>query len=91
MVNSAADARSIVSSAKFPPIGIRGQGSAFACFEHGLATPSEYVAYANKNIITIVQIESVEGLQNVDEICRVDGIGMLWSNALSELSLTRTA
>lgn len=76
MVNTAADARIIVSFAKFPPIGIRGQGSAFSCFEHGLATPSEYVAKANENILTMIQIESVEGLKNVDDICQVDGVGM---------------
>lgn len=75
MVNNAADARSVVSSAKFPPVGIRGQGSAFSCFEFGLSTPSEYVAQANESILTMVQIESAEGLENVDEICQVDGIG----------------
>ena len=76
MVNTAADARVIVSFAKFPPGGVRGQGSAFSCFEHGLTTPAEYVAKANENILTMIQIESVEGLNNVDEICQVDGVGM---------------
>lgn len=75
MVNNANDARSVVSSAKFPPIGVRGQGSAFSCFEMGFDTPAEYVAKANSSILTMIQIESAEGLANVDEICQVDGIG----------------
>ena len=75
MINTAADARSVVSFAKFPPDGVRGQGSPFACFGHGLATPSEYVSTANKNLLTMVQIESIEGLENVEEICQVDGVG----------------
>lgn len=75
MVNTAADAKFIVSVSKFPPIGVRGQGSAFACFEHGLATPAEYVREANQNVHVMLQIESVEGLKNVDEICQEDGVG----------------
>lgn len=76
MINTAAEARSVVAFAKFPPVGVRGQGSAFPGFEFGLATPSEYVAQANDNVLTMVQIESVEGLRNVEEICKVDGVGM---------------
>ncbi|KAK3697395.1 hypothetical protein LTR37_017457 [Vermiconidia calcicola] len=78
MVNTAADARSIVSFAKFPPVGVRGQGSSFACFELGLATPSEYVAKANESLLTMIQIESVEALENIDEICQVEGIDLVF-------------
>jgi len=77
MISTAAEARSVVSFAKFPPVGVRGQGSPFACLEHGLATPSEYVAKANNNLITMVQIETVEGVKNIEEICQVDGVGEL--------------
>ena len=75
MINTAAKAREAVSYAKFPPIGVRGQGGPFACFEFGLSTPAEYVAVANEQVVIIVQIETVEGLQNVHEICQVEGVG----------------
>ncbi|TVY20393.1 2-keto-3-deoxy-L-rhamnonate aldolase [Lachnellula arida] len=75
-VNTAAEARAVISASKFPPIGVRGQGSPFACFEHGLATPSEYVAKANDSLIIMIQIETVAGVENVDEICQVDGVGI---------------
>ncbi|KAK5120784.1 hypothetical protein LTR85_005850 [Meristemomyces frigidus] len=78
MINTAADARSVVSFAKFPPIGVRGQGSPFACFEHGLATPAEYVSTANVNLLTMVQIESADGLKNVEDICQVDGVDVIF-------------
>jgi 4-hydroxy-2-oxoheptanedioate aldolase len=68
MISTAAEARSVVSFAKFPPVGVRGQGSPFACLEHGLATPSEYVAKANDNLITMVQVETVQGVKNIEEI-----------------------
>ena len=75
MINTAAEARSVVSFAKFPPVGVRGQGSPFACLEQGLATPSEYVAKANESLITMVQIETVAAVNNIEEICQVDGVG----------------
>lgn len=74
-INTAAEARAVISASKFPPIGVRGQGSPFACFEHGLATPSEYVAKANDSLVMMIQIETVAGVENVDEICQVDGVG----------------
>lgn len=77
MINTAEDARNLVSFAKFPPQGIRGQGGPFACFAHGLSTPAEYVAKANESLLTMVQIETRAGLQNIDEICQVDGIDLL--------------
>lgn len=76
MVHTADEARAVVASAKFPPMGIRGQGSAFPCFEFGLATSTEYVAQANDKVLTMIQIESVAGLNNINEICQVDGIGV---------------
>lgn len=76
MINNASQAKEAVSFAKFPPIGQRGQGGPFACYEFGFATPAEYVCNANDLVQVIVQIETVEGLKNVDEICQVDGVGM---------------
>jgi 4-hydroxy-2-oxoheptanedioate aldolase len=88
MINTAAEVRSVVSLAKFPPVGVRGQGSPFACLEHGLATPSEYVAKANDDLITMVQIEIVEGVKNIEEICQVDGVGELLQLCKSGMELT---
>jgi 4-hydroxy-2-oxoheptanedioate aldolase len=79
------EARALVSFAKFPIprsqqgpgvfSGIRGVGSPFAPAAFG-QTPREYTATANDNILIAVQIESVEGLNNCEEIAKVDGIGM---------------
>ena len=75
MINTSSQAREAVSFAKFPPVGVRGQGGPFACYEFGFATPAEYVAAANEKVVIMLQIESVEGLKNVDEICQVEGVG----------------
>ena len=38
-INTAEEARQVVASSKFPPYGVRGQGSAFPAIGHGLTTP----------------------------------------------------
>lgn len=76
-VNNAAEAQQIVDSAKFPPQGVRGQGSAFPAIAHGLTTP-EYMLSANQTIITMIQIETRAGVENVDEIAAVPGVDVLF-------------
>ncbi|KAJ5671420.1 2-4-dihydroxyhept-2-ene-1-7-dioic acid aldolase, partial [Penicillium longicatenatum] len=75
-INTAGEARAVVSHAKFPPLGVRGQGSAFPAIAHGIDIPT-YMKTANETIITCVQIESVGGVENVDEICAVQGVDMI--------------
>lgn len=76
-VNDAAEAAQVVASAKFPPQGVRGQGSAFPAIAHGLTTP-EYMKTANETIITMVQIETKAGVENVEEICAVPGVDLVF-------------
>lgn len=80
-INSAEEAHQLVSHAKFPPEGLRGQGSAFPGIAYGTDL-STYMETANSNLLTCVQIETRAGLDNVDSICAVPGIGEL-SNFLA--------
>jgi hypothetical protein len=73
-INTAAEAAEVVRLAKFPPLGARGQGSPFAALAHGVPTP-QYLKQANDTLITMIQIETVEGLKNVREIAAVPGVG----------------
>ncbi|UPK94595.1 hypothetical protein LCI18_005530 [Fusarium solani-melongenae] len=77
MINTADDARVVVQNAKFPPQGIRGQGSAFPGFALGIDIPT-YMKTANETLITCLQIESKLGVENVDAICAVPGADMLF-------------
>lgn len=74
MINNADEARSIVQASKFPPMGVRGQGSPFASWAHGITT-AEYLTSANNRLLTILQIENAEGVKNAEHIARVDGVG----------------
>ncbi|EON67458.1 2,4-dihydroxyhept-2-ene-1,7-dioic acid aldolase [Coniosporium apollinis CBS 100218] len=76
LMYTADDARQLVKTAKFPPLGVRGFGSPYAppVFD---VTSTEYLQQANDSLVTIVQIETKEALQNVDEIAKVPGVDVL--------------
>ncbi|CEL04216.1 Putative 2-keto-3-deoxy-L-rhamnonate aldolase [Aspergillus calidoustus] len=76
-VNTAEEARAVVSDAKFPPQGRRGQGSAFPAIAHGIDIPT-YMKTANETLITCLQIETKTGVDNIDEICAVPGVDMIF-------------
>jgi len=76
-INNAHEAEQIVQSSKFPPQGVRGQGSAFPAIGHGLTTP-EYMKSANETILTMIQIETRAGVENVDAIAAVPGVDLIF-------------
>jgi 2-keto-3-deoxy-L-rhamnonate aldolase RhmA len=71
-VNTAEEARKIVALAKYPPLGERSVGLGRAQ-GFGL-TFADYIASANARTVVIVQIEHKDGVANIDEILRVQGI-----------------
>lgn len=79
LLNTVEDAEKVVKAAKFPPLGQRGFGSPFCpgVFSTSL-TASEYLAQANSSLLTIVQIETVSALENVDAIAAVPGVDVLF-------------
>lgn len=79
LLKTAAEARSLVSAAKFPPKGTRGFGSPFAQMNfQGITTATEYLQQANDALITMIQIETKEALAAIDEIAIVDGVDVLF-------------
>lgn len=77
MVNTVQDAQNIVKWSKFPPMGVRGQGSSFSAMASGIST-SDYVLHANSTILTIVQIETPEAVSNADAIAALPGVDALF-------------
>jgi len=77
MVSTAEKAREIAMYSRFPPIGKRGLGSPFAHGTWGLKM-EEYVKAANDLVLVMVQIETKEGVQNIDKIVDVDGIDVIF-------------
>lgn len=80
LIYSVEDAKKLVDSAKFPPRGRRGFGSPFSmgAFDaKGDLSGLDYMQNANDNLLTMVQIETKEALDAVEEIAKVDGIDVL--------------
>ena len=65
LLNTADDGRRLVKTAKFPPLGQRGFGSPFTHERFGLKDSTAYLQQANEGLVTIVQIETQEALDNV--------------------------
>lgn len=74
MVNTREEAQRAVELAKYPPAGSRSIGGAFGPYGFGITDWPSYARTANDEILVIVQIESAQGLQHVDEILSVPGI-----------------
>lgn len=77
-VETAEQARAIVSAVKYPPSGRRGVGLGTAHNDYVQPDADSYFAFANRNSTVICQIESVTGLQNLDAIAATPGVDVLW-------------
>lgn len=73
-VSNAAQARSVVSAARFPPKGTRGFGSPFTQVAWGLSV-AEYLQQANDSVLVLTQVETREAFDKIEEICSVEGLG----------------
>jgi 2-dehydro-3-deoxyglucarate aldolase/4-hydroxy-2-oxoheptanedioate aldolase len=77
-VKSAAEARAVVNAAKYAPLGKRGVAIGTANTDFKSVNPEEFLSYANENTTVICQIESQEGLDNLEGIASTPGINVLW-------------
>lgn len=70
MINTAEDARRLVQSARYAPLGGRSFGPTRANLVHG----SGYAKTANATVVVLAMIETREALSNLDAILAVEGI-----------------
>ncbi|WAH36192.1 HpcH/HpaI aldolase family protein [Alicyclobacillus dauci] len=86
-VDNGSIAKDCVSYVKYPPVGKRGYAaSARAAYlnkKKGLA----YIDWANRETVVVAQIESVEALDNLGEILRVEQIDVFFIGP-TDLALT---
>lgn len=70
MVHNADEAAHAVAACRYPPDGIRGFGPRRAS-NYGRVNAPTFCQEANESIITIVQIENMEAVRNLNDILRV--------------------
>lgn len=74
MIETAEQAHEAVVSVQYPPAGKRGIGAALARAS-GYNTFEDYLATADEQICLLLQVETQAGVQALDEVLAVDGVG----------------
>lgn len=85
MVNTAAEARKAVAAMRYPPAGMRGLTPLSRPADFG-ASFQDYFRRANEDLMTIVQVETQQAVENAEEIAAVDGVDCLFIGPM-DLSL----
>lgn len=73
MVDTAEQAQAMVSATRYPPLGIRGVGSAVGRASRWSAR-TDYLDTADGEVCLLVQAETVAALGNLEAICAVEGV-----------------
>ena len=78
-IKTADEVRRVIGFAKYPPLGERGLGHAHKV-GYGLdpivntGRPEDYLEWANENTLIFPQCETVEAVENIEEILSVEGV-----------------
>jgi 4-hydroxy-2-oxoheptanedioate aldolase len=76
-VNNAEEARLAVRAAKYAPQGTRGVSPGWTFYEN--IPWSDYLPRANDEICVVLQVESLEGIANLEAIAAVDGVDVVFA------------
>jgi 4-hydroxy-2-oxoheptanedioate aldolase len=90
MVNSREEALAAVAAAKYPPVGNRSVGGGAHALNFD-ATPNEYYARANDEILVVLQCEHIQAVEDADAIFSVPGIDAIFVGPNDLAASMRTA
>lgn len=76
-VNTKAEAEAAVQACKYPPEGVRGIAGSTRAGWFGQKA-MDYFTSANEEILIITQVETLEAVENLDEILEVPGIDVIF-------------
>lgn len=77
MVMDRAQAEMCVAAMKYPPVGNRSVGGALHALNYA-ASPTDYYARANDEILVCLQCEHIDAVNNADEIFSTPGIDAIF-------------
>ena len=83
MINSREECEKFVGACRYAPEGYRSTGPVRAVFYSG----PDYHVHASETILTFAMIETQEAVDNLDEICSVDGLDAIYIGP-SDLSVS---
>ena len=76
-MNTAEEAAACVAAMRYPPDGVRGVATIVRAAGYGTHF-NDYRGESKTNLLTIIQIESAEAVENVDAIAAVEGVDVLF-------------
>lgn len=76
-VETAEDARKVVASCKFPPLGTRSAGGSGFQTDYAAMSIGEVAKYHDEATMVIVMLESMSAIRNADAIAAVEGVDVL--------------
>lgn len=79
-INNAEEARLAVQYAKYPPQGTRGVSPLWPIFLD--VSNEDYLPAANDETCVVVQIESPDGIRNLEAIAAVEGVDVVFAGPL---------
>ena len=71
-VSTAQEAKNAVAYTRYPPAGVRGVAGTSRATRFGRV--KDYAKRAHEELCLLVQVETKEGLDNLEAICAVDGV-----------------
>jgi len=77
MIRSAADVRGILDGVIYPPDGQRGICPAYRAAGYSIRSFGAYAQESNDNIVLIPLIETLDAIDNIDEICAVEQVKVI--------------
>src|ERR1700722_7571236 len=77
MVNTREEAEAAVAACLYPPVGNRSVGGSVHALNFQ-ATPAEYFARANDEVLVVLQCEHIQCVENADAIFSVPGIDAIF-------------
>ncbi|MBL4801589.1 MAG: hypothetical protein JKY45_06815 [Emcibacter sp.] len=77
MIRSVEDVKEAANAAFFPPKGTRGICPSVRAARYDFSTFQEYANWNNNEITLIPMIEHPEAVDNIEEICALEGIRMI--------------
>ena len=78
VINTAEEAQAVVSSVKYAPEGNRGFAASQRSAAYGFMNPKEYSLLSNANTLVTVYCETLEAIENLEAISRVEGIDIIF-------------
>lgn len=77
-VDTAQQARDLVSFVKYTPAGVRGLSPSVRACDYGTCGVQEYIDAANHNTMVISHCETKTCVENLDEVLRVPGVDVIF-------------